>query len=191
MKSKRHALVVGGTGMLKGLTLHLLNSYDKISVIARNKSGFERLESEAGSYNIRLNRIQLDYTDYVVLKNLLIKSINDYSEISLAVSWVHSTAPKAPFIIADIINQTSLKCDFYEVLGSSYANPAKDGIDREKEFEKFNNLNYRKIILGFVLRNSKSRWLTNSEISGGVVDAIENKSPSAIIGVAEPWSARP
>ncbi|MCI0448427.1 MAG: short-chain dehydrogenase [Chlorobi bacterium] len=186
-----HALVVGGTGMLKKVALRQLGKYDRVSVIARNKKGLEKLEKESGENSGKLNMLQLDYTDYEILKSLLIRSINDYGEISLAVSWIHSTAQRAPSIIADLINQTSAKCDFFEVLGSSFANPNNESKEREKEFGKFSNIIYHKIILGFIMENGKSRWLTNTEISGGVINAIENNSKSGIVGVVEPWSERP
>ena len=186
-----HALVIGGTGMLKDVTLHLLKEFDKVSVIARNESGFGNLKKEAREYSLRLKPLQVDYTDYEILKSLLIKSIKEFGEISLVVSWIHSTAPKALYIIADLMNQTSSKCELYEVLGSSYANPQYHSNNRNKDFEKFENINYHKIILGFVLEGGKSRWLTNSEISGGIIKVIEKTSASSIIGVVEPWSSRP
>jgi len=186
-----HALVTGGTGMLKDVTLHLLKKYDKVSVIARSDEGFKKLEDEAGGYSPRLNKIQTDYSDYSGLINSLIKSIVDFGEINPAVSWVHSTAPLAPMLIAKVMNDTSTHSDFYEVLGSIYADPAARNKKREDEFQIFENINYHKIILGYIIEGSNSRWLTNAEISLGIIEAIEQNIKSGTIGVTEPWELRP
>jgi hypothetical protein len=186
-----HALVTGGTGMLKDVTLYLLKKYDKVSVIARTGEGFKRLEAEAGDYSWRLEKIQVDYSNYSGLTNSLIRSIQDFGEISLVVSWVHSNAPLAPVLIAKVINDTSTKPDFYEVLGSDYADPAAKNKNREEEFKVFENINYHKIILGFIIEGGSSRWLTNAEISRGIIEAIENNTLSGTIGVTLPWDAKP
>lgn len=51
---------------------------------------------------------------------------------------------------------------------------------------------YHAVILGFVLLpGGQSRWLTNSEISQGVLDAIAAEAKRHIVGTVEPWSRRP
>lgn len=177
--------------MLKDVTLYLLKKYDTVSVIARSEDGFKRLEAEAGEYLPRLNKIRLDYAHYRDLTSSLIKSIKKSGEISPVLSWVHSTAPLAPLLIAKVINDTSSQCDFYEVLGSAYAEVARKNENREEEFVMFENINYHKIILGFIIEGSTSRWLTNEEISRGVIEAIEGNIKSKTIGVTEPWELKP
>lgn len=186
-----HALVAGGTGMLRNVTLYLLKKYDTVSVIARSGEGFKRLEAEAGEYLPRLNKIRLDYTHYSDLTNSLIKSIKKFGEISLGISWIHSSAPLAPLLIAKVINHTSRQCDFYEVLGSAYADPANENKNREEEFAMFKNINYHKIILGFIIEGNTPRWLTNEEISTGVIESVEKNIKSKTIGVTEPWELKP
>ncbi len=179
--------------MLSGVTLSLLETYDTVSVIARSRTGFDALDNMAGK---KINRLQLDYTDYAELTSRIIQSINDFGEISLCVSWVHSTAPMAAALAAKIINEMfdSLKfkitgrCDFYEILGSSYANP---DINRSDDFKMFDFINYHSVILGFILSGGKSRWLRDKEISAGVIDALNNKTYKYIVGVVEPWDKRP
>jgi len=184
-----HALVVGGTGMLKEVTLYLLQRFDTVSVIARSPNGFKKLEQESGKLSSHLNKLQLDYTHYNDLTSLLIKAIKDFGEINLAVSWIHSSAPLAPLLIAKVINDTSQHFDFYEILGSSHIHPENE--KREEKFTDFENIKYHKIILGFVIEAKSSRWLTNEEISRGVIEAIEKGDEDYVIGTVEPWMARP
>lgn len=44
----------------------------------------------------------------------------------------------------------------------------------------------RKIILGFIVEGKTSRWLTNDEISSGVIDAVKKDSLEYIIGTLTP-----
>ena len=53
------------------------------------------------------------------------------------------------------------------------------------------NIQYRQVILGFVIEGGRSRWLTHAEISGGVLDAVRNDRLFSIVGTVEPWSLRP
>ncbi|MBK7159886.1 MAG: hypothetical protein IPH77_15465 [Ignavibacteria bacterium] len=63
--------------------------------------------------------------------------------------------------------------------------------DFEQLFYRFKNINYKKILLGFVIEDEKSRWLTNTEISNGVIDALKKDEDTFIVGKVEPWEKRP
>ncbi len=186
-----HSLIIGGTGMLRGVTKHLLRDFDIVSVIARNDDGFSKVEDEAGKLSIKLNRLQLDYMNYQDLTNSLLNAIKDFGDISLVVSWIHHTAPMAPLIIAKVINHSNTKCDYYELLSSSEAEPDDSKASRAKAFEVFENISYHKIILGFVTENDTSRWLENEEITRGVIDAVNGNHMEYIVGSVEPWNKKP
>jgi hypothetical protein len=184
-----HALVIGGTGMLKGAVLHLLAKFDTVSVIARNEDGFKKLREDSGNLSSSINELRLDYTHYIDLTNAAIKSVKDFGEIDLVISWIHSSAPLAPVLIAKVINDTSGKCNFYEILGSSRIHPEND--KAENKFKDFENITYHTVLLGFIIENNTSRWLTNKEISNGVLMAIESGESNYIVGTITPWNRRP
>lgn len=51
---------------------------------------------------------------------------------------------------------------------------------------------YREVKLGFVIENyNSSRWLINSEIAQGIIDAIKQEIPEKYVGLFEPWNLRP
>ena len=186
-----HALVIGGTGMLRSAVAELLNTFDKVSVAARSKNGFEKLKKLAKKESSKLNFIQIDYNNYGELTKSLIKAISDHGEISLAILWIHSLAKLAPVITAKVINETSPQCNFFEVLGSAFSDPAGVAQSREDEFSEFSNINYHKVILGFIIEPVGSRWLLNKEISAGVMTAVRNDIKDHIVGVSRPWEMRP
>lgn len=187
----KHALVIGGTGMLKDVSLQLLDEFDTVSVIARGTKGFDDLKKAAGKNKNKISVLRVDYNNYMELTQTLTKSIRDSGAISLAISWVHSTAPLAAILAAKIINETSAGCDFYELLGSIYADPNAKNINREEGFKEFRNISYRKIILGYVPDSGGSRWLSNAEISSGFISAVHNNLPEKIVGAIEPWDKKP
>lgn len=53
------------------------------------------------------------------------------------------------------------------------------------------NIIYKKVILGFVIEDEASRWLTDTEISNGVIDAVINDKDIFTVGKVEPWKKRP
>jgi len=189
-----HILVVGGTGMLYNVCRHLCESVDTVTVIARNKERLNRLGSETKKLVGSINPLSLDYAVYKQLKDDLKKSIITHGPVELAICWIHtSKAPEAATIIADIIDKQNnlTKCKYYQLLSSATADPSHEKIDISKNFNSFDNIDFRTILLGFVVERKASRWLTDREICLGVIEAIENDTRNSIIGTVEPWNKRP
>jgi hypothetical protein len=79
------------------------------------------------------------------------------------------------------------------VLGSAAADPALEAgtaLRRRTAFEG-HGFAYTEVVLGFVEGGSGSRWLSHDEISAGVVNAVVEEGGRHIVGVVDPWSARP
>jgi hypothetical protein len=49
----------------------------------------------------------------------------------------------------------------------------------------------RQVVLGFRADAGVSRWLTDAEISDGVLAAIRADRAYSVVGQVAPWSARP
>jgi len=179
-----HALIVGGTGMLAKVTKFLAGKYDTVSVICRDE---KRIDPDLKN----INPMILDYSYYKFLSKSLQSAVEKFGNIELVVSWIHSTAPLAPYIIAEKLNSYNAHFCFFDILGSAYANPSENANEREEKLRENKNLLYRKIILGFKIENNTSRWLTNDEISAGVIEAIINDRVENVTGVVSPWDNRP
>ncbi|CAH8705140.1 hypothetical protein M5W83_13510 [Paenibacillus thiaminolyticus] len=50
---------------------------------------------------------------------------------------------------------------------------------------------YHQLQLGFVIEQSRSRWLTRSEIAGGVIEAMMRKQAVYTVGTMHPPELRP
>lgn len=189
--SRSHVLVVGGTGMLRGVSLFLAERGATVSVVARRRDRLQSLVDSAAATRGEINPLQLDYGDPVKLERSLSSSIEAFGPISLAVCWVHSVASDPLSVVAKTIVAAAGSPRLFHVRGSATANPAAGGPRPPESMLAFPTLRYRQVILGFVIQDGRSRWLNHQEISDGVISAVTSDRELTIVGTVEPWSMRP
>lgn len=190
------ALVVGGTGMLSGVSPELATQGYQVGVIARSEGRLEELRRRAEALSARVIPLPLDYHDARALRAGLERLEGECGPPSLQVTWVHRSAPGAVPLIVDWRKARGGRWRWIEVLGSASADPPSP---REKAdllpLARSSLVRHQKVVLGFVLGHgasrSGSRWLTDEEISRGVLDAIDSGAERSIVGQVEPWSLRP
>ncbi|MEQ6376684.1 short-chain dehydrogenase [Bacillaceae bacterium S4-13-56] len=184
MKTKgSHALVIGGTGMLKDVSLWLNKKGYHVTVVGRQKSKFHRMLDQAYKKE-NFSAVNMDYHETEKFIERLKKAQNDLGSFEVIVSWVHSTADELIPKIFQMMQENDGEYDFYHLNGSrAYIEPFT--------VTPPSNCNYHEIILGFKLTETHSRWLTNKEISDGVIDSIQHHRQLTIVGQMEPWELRP
>ncbi|WP_407269120.1 short-chain dehydrogenase [Radiobacillus sp. PE A8.2] len=181
MEKNKHALVIGGTGMLAGVTRWLAESSYIVSVIGRNPVKHEKLKQFVTDSG-RVNSLVVDYEDLIDLSEKLTASIVKYGPISLVVCWCQSD--KAIATVSRLVAEQVDGWAMHHVKGS------------RKYFEKEHlnlpdNCKYHDLYLGFVILGDTSRWLTDEEISTGVVRSIRENTKSIVVGTLQPWEKRP
>lgn len=182
-----HALVIGGTGMLRGVSLGLAE-HSTVSVVARSHARLSGLVSDAARLARVINPLPVDYHDQQSLALAVRSASTAHGPISLAVCWVHSTAPGALPLIHDLIGSDRHPPRVFEVVGSAAADPA---VRSAAEEPSDGRTRPRRIVLGFVTEAGGSRWLTHAEICSGILDAIANDRAATTVGVVHPWDQRP
>jgi saccharopine dehydrogenase-like NADP-dependent oxidoreductase len=185
--ARRHALVVGGTGMLRRVSLELARRGYTTSVIARSRGPLAELAAESGG---RVQPIALDYRHTDELVRALDQAVAAHGPIELVVAWIHAVAPDAPLVVARAAAGKH-RVDYFHVLGSAADDPSRPDPERRKRFAAVAGLAYHEVILGFVVESGSSRWLTNDEIAAGVLEAIDSGDSRRVVGTTRPWSARP
>lgn len=181
-----HVLVIGGMGMLSGVTHWLVQQNYRVSIVARNRDRMEKLigESEIPS---AITPLFVDYCSETDLRSEINRTIRENGEIKLVVAWIHSVGKNALSIIAEEISKSCEdKWRLFNLLGSS--TDLKKAVE---EVEAPTGCRYRQVLLGFVNENGHSRWLTHKEISDGVIESIQNDMALHIVGTVEPWELRP
>ena len=76
-------------------------------------------------------------------------------------------------------------------MGSAAGSPLNEAGALRNQVEPRSDLAYHQIVLGFKREACSSRWLTDEEISAGVLDAVSEKQPSYVVGTVTPWDERP
>lgn len=181
-----HALVIGGTGMLRGVSLALAKRYSTVSVVARSHARLGEVARAAASEGGRVHPIPADWHDAPSLALGLRAAMTAHGAVGLAVCWIHGDAPRAFGIVADVIASERTPPRVFRIVGSSTADPARMAID-----EALDGVRLRRIVLGFVIGGERSRWLSNEEIGAGVLSAIDDDREETIVGAVTPWSRRP
>ncbi|GMA49950.1 short-chain dehydrogenase [Alicyclobacillus contaminans] len=175
-----HSLVVGGTGMLAGVTTWLAQQGYTVSVVSRRAGRFSD-EIPAG----RIHAITVDYRESETLRQRIDEAVSLHGPIQLAVFWIHTDARDAFRVISEEVSRhASAPWRLFHVRGSAaHLNPEPPQVPP--------NCRYREVVLGFVIEGNRSRWLTHEEISGGVMDAIRKDGERTVVGTLEPWDKRP
>lgn len=170
----KHALVIGGSGMMTGTVLWLAEVGYHVSIIGRDTEKMRRLTEQLPG---RLSAVLVDYRDDLRLQEALRRSIAVHGEIDLVVAWIHSdTANALPCVLSALQRGT----DVFHVLGSR-ANPSgvRSGLPIPED------VRYHQVQLGYQVVNGEHRWLTHEEIAGGVIEAIHGNKTYHVVGMTE------
>ena len=181
----KHALVVGGTGMLSGVSLWLLEQGYHVSIIARNPDRMRNL-TEQTDLDSHITPLLVDYSNNDELQKKVHETINRHGAIDIVVAWIHSTAPNAINIIAKEVSISNREWKLFHVLGSS-----SDFKRIKQEVTVPTGCSYHQVQLGFIIEGVISRWLTHKEISDGVIEAIDKRNTILIIGQIDSWDNHP
>jgi len=177
--------------MLRGVVLWLAEEGWTVSVIARGRGRLVALEAAAAPLEGGVRSLPVDYRDDQALHAALKSEIERVGPIELAVCWIHSVAPRALGIIAAILRAQPTSSRLFRIRGSASRDPSIPDPDDALLSKADSRPEYRRVILGFEVDGSSSRWLMDSEISSGVIQAIADDAPSTVVGTVQPWSARP
>ncbi|RKL65401.1 short-chain dehydrogenase [Salipaludibacillus neizhouensis] len=181
----KHALVVGGIGMLSNVSLWLADNGYRVSVIARNPIKMAQLIEKASTKK-QITPLLVDYKNGFELRDQLKQSIQVNGGIDIVIAWIHSDAEDALEIIGNDVSTSIETWDLYHICGSS-----SDLEEIKRNDIAPDGCQYHQVQLGFVVEDNHSRWLTNQEISTGVIEAIKKNTYISCVGVVTPWEKRP
>lgn len=177
-----HALVVGGTGMLKGVSLWLAGQGYAVSLLARRP---ERVGPVPG-----IHPLPVDYRDKDRLSAGLRGAIALHGPVVLAVCSIdRSAAPEALGAVAEELARSGSPFRLLLVRGSAAAHPTSPpgpALPNPPELCR-----YQEVILGWVDEGAATRWLTHPEIAQGVIEAIKLGAERSVVGTVRPWERRP
>ncbi len=194
-----HALVVGGTGMLRGVVLRLAGEGWAVTVVARGRRGLDATVSAATGLPGVVRPVAVDYHDAEALPGVLGEARVRGGPFSLAVCWIHGGPGGAPPIaLEEVARELSAgwvpgagRPRLVEVRGSATRDPSAPDPRRDALVARWPRVRHEVVILGFAFEEGRARWLADEEIVEGVVDAIRASRQRSVVGRVEPWSSRP
>ncbi|HDR7717228.1 short-chain dehydrogenase [Bacillus albus] len=178
-----HALVIGGTGMLKKVSTWLCEQRFHVSIIGRDEEKLENVKRMSSAPE-NITCLALDYHNDEDVKLAIKSTIEKNGPITLVVAWIHASAKDALSLICKELDLSSETYSVFHILGSKASRMTTQKIGGTR-------CSYHRIILGFILEDTYGRWLTHEEISDGVIKGIDSKCDEWIVGRVEPWELRP
>jgi hypothetical protein len=163
----RTALVIGGSGMLQDVVKHLAQTHESVGVVGRSKEKMAGLEGVAG-----VVPIYVDYTDIGAFRFELQRFTEDHGMASTCIAWVHAEGAGAVTAAASSCNGR-----FYEITGSPDSDNHALSFDHETIIAAL-PIEYTRITLA----KMGDRWLTNEEISQGVIKSLGRPETHLQIG---------
>ena len=113
-----------------------------------------------------------------------------HGPIGLVVAWIHGVAFDAHNLVAQTIATRASRFRYVAVLGSASDDPSAS-VSPTVGPGSTSGLELIEVVLGFVIEQGSSRWLTDPEIAQGVLAAARGTASRVVVGTTRPWSARP
>ena len=174
--------------MLRDVSIALAKRSKLLTSVARTAASLQRLDREMQRPAKKHCVLQLDWSDENTFLQTLEAHCSTVGQPSLVVVWLHEDklAPR----IAACIGAGGGSCRFFHVRSSAAADPT---LATERLAEAWVNVpvQHHEILLGFHVSESGSRWLDDSEISEGVLGAIDRAERKTVVGAVSPWAGRP
>ena len=161
------ALIIGGTGMLREASFAIRNHYDHMTVAAR------RPEELATA--LKAESLPIDWRNQPETELKLGKLVP--SSLDLLVSWLHDDGLWCITPLESLLRPGGRSI---RVHSSAVGDPAH-GVKTDPPPRA--DIMRQDVVLGWIKEKNGRRWLTNSEISQGVINAFENPAQrSHIVG---------
>ena len=138
-----------------------------------------------------MNTIAIDYRDRDAFRARLLDARERFGRYAVAVGWIRTNATAARDSVLELMNVGPDVARYFDVVGSTGRHPAEVSIERLRRYDGLPFVGYRTVVLGFVAEGGRSRWLSDKEISDGVIHAVTSDALSSVVGELEPWTARP
>jgi hypothetical protein len=160
-------------------------------VTGRDEDRLRALAESVDESTGKIIPIPTDYGQIPTFAADIRNSVTKNGVVASAICWIHSIAPEAPLVVADLIGNRTAPAEYFHILGSTSANPESEDSEVVATLKARDDIKYHQIILGFKLTQDGSRWLTDNEICAGVLHAIRAKEAVYVVGTVTPWSRRP
>jgi hypothetical protein len=161
-----NAVMIGGTGMLADAAREIAKRAERLTLISRSP---DRLAREIGA-----EALPMDWTRAESVSTAL-AVLREQDAPNLMVSWIHD---RGLWCLPDFEALLCPGARSIRVHGSAAGNP-RNGIKTDPA--KPGDILRQDVVLGWVNEPNGRRWLTDREISQGVLEAFDDPAKRAWI----------
>jgi len=172
--------------MLRAASVELASRSRMMSSVARTERSLHALNSSLPSSILKHHMLALDWNEPDEFLHAVQVHLAQTEPPDLVVAWIHDDELAIRFAAS----LTESRCHLFHVVGSADTDPSRIAASLSGRLRSASVV-YHQVILGYVETDQGTRWLTNDEISKGVLDAIALARPSHIVGTTQPWKWRP
>jgi hypothetical protein len=156
----RRALVIGGTGMLAGCAAALVADGWHVVLPSRR---YAPIPDETPANGGHALWVEADWAEPKALATRAERALGGTAD--LLVAWVHGRA--RPSVLRAVARLLAPGAPVVEVHGSASANPVDGCPDPILDDHPT-----QQVVLGYVMQQGRTRWLTHAETVDGVLDAV-------------------
>jgi len=183
----RHALVVGGSGMLRGTCLALARAGWTVGVVGRDEKRLRGMAEEARAAAGAIHAIVTDYEDTDRYAEVLRRYVAAQPPVRVLISWVHGGAEQAlAATVREVERKPLASRTLLEVRAASVdgsAPPPSSAVALGPGWSR------SLAMLGFrVEQDGRPHWLTDNEIAHGLARAVAEGGRVLTLGDLQSWS---
>lgn len=185
-RSEDPIVVIGGTGMLRPAVHRLVADGGHVVVVARRpQRAFTGEPAPWQASGGQLVPVTADWADPGHLADEVAVATEGVAARAV-IAWIHG--PYHEDVLAALDRTLARTAVVVQLWGSALGDPTEGPAPPAMAASP---RSYRRVVLGYVREGSRSRWLTDEEISAGALRALDDPSPVQVVGQVTPWSQRP
>lgn len=174
-------LVIGGTGMLRSAVYELVDRDLKVVVASRRPDRAARPATGRGEFV----PVVAAWQEPQALVDAIVVATGGRL-VTCVVVWVHF--PYRAEMMRELARVVAPDAIVVQVWGSASQDPRDV---RATEQVTLPGRRMCDVLLGYVSEAGVARWLTHTEISDGVLQALDRTEALQVVGQIDPWEQRP
>ena len=169
-----HIIVIGGTGILRGVCRQFSQDGKVVSVVARSRDKLVELVKETRANPGIVNPVMVDYTNSDQFKFKLHEAVTHLGPPTIVINLMPPMAEASRRVLFDYLNENDIKVEIFDIfrIENAPANtPDIDGINQ-----------YHRVIIGWKNEASKRSRFNEDEIAIELIAVLEEPQDKIIIG---------
>ena len=169
--------------MLRAVAVAIASRSRLVTSVARTRRSLDALDAALPAGAGRHLLLALDWSRPDEYLERIEKHLRAVGRPDLVVAWIHSD-----HLALDLVGRleaAGAECDVFHVVGSAHDDPLRLADTLRAEVGPLAAVRYHQVVLGARRVARGRRWLSDEEITDGVLDAVARGAATSVIGDAQ------